>query len=391
MRSPSFYNIIVKPAGAKCNLACDYCFFLKKNRLYPNSLFRMDDETLEVLTHQYIESQPDGEVVFTWQGGEPTLMGIAFFEKAVALQEKFKRREQIILNAFQTNGILLNDDWGRFLTDHHFLTGLSLDGPQPLHDTYRKTKSGRGTHSQVLAGLDILKKYQVETNILACVSEANVKEPLGVYRYFRDTLDVRYLQFIPIIERDNNTGNQKGENLTSRSITGKEFGNFLIAIFDEWIRHDVSNVFVQLFETSLGIWLGLPSAICVFSKTCGACLALEHNGDLYSCDHYVQPDTFLGNIAQTPVDSLVFSPQQEAFCQNKKTLLPKKCLLCEVRDICNGDCPKNRILPAVKGDYPISFLCDGYLAFFKHIDRPMRIMASLYRTKRPISEVKHLI
>jgi uncharacterized protein len=197
--------------------------------------------------------------------------------------------------------------------------------------------------------------------------------------------------FIPIVERDNNTGSQKGEKLTSRSITGKEFGNFLITIFDEWIRHDVSNVFVQLFETSLGLWLGLPSAICVFSKTCGACLALEHNGDLYSCDHYVQPDTFLGNIVQTPVDSLVFSPQQEAFGQNKKTLLPKKCLLCEVRDICNGDCPKNRILPAVKGDYPISFLCDGYLAFFKHIDRPMRIMASLYRTKRPISEVKHLI
>ena len=387
LKNSSSFNIIVKPTGAQCNLACEYCFFLKKEKLYPNSHFRMADETLEVFIRQYVESQPDGEVIFTWQGGEPTLMGIPFFEKAVVLQEKFKRPGQTIQNAFQTNGILLNNDWGRFLSEHRFLAGLSMDGPQLYHDAYRKTGAGGGTHSLALAGLEILKKNQVETNILACVSAANVKDPLGVYRFSRDDLDMHYLQFIPIVERDNATGNQKGDKLTSRSINGKDFGSFLITIFDEWVHNDVGNIFVQLFETCLGVYLGLPSAICIFSETCGSCLALEHNGDLYSCDHYVQPDALLGNITDEPLYDLVFSQPQMTFGQNKKALLPKKCLRCEVRFICNGDCPKNRILPAIKGDYPISNLCDSYYAFFKHIDKAMRTMASLYRFGKPIKEI----
>lgn len=351
----------------------------------------MADETLEIFIHDYLESAPDGEVSFIWQGGEPTLMGLPFFEKVIAYQEKFKRPPQTIQNAIQTNGILLNDSWGRFLVDHHFLAGISLDGPQTYHDTYRTAKSGGGSFSQSLAGLEILKKYTVDTNVLECVSAANINDPLGVYRFFRDDLDMRYLQFIPIVERDNAAGSQKGEKFTSRSISGNDYGSFLIAIFDEWIRKDVGRVFVQLFETCLGIYLGLPAAVCVFSETCGTCLALEHNGDLFSCDHYVQPDTRLGNIVSSPINELASNFRQKSFGLNKKTLLPQKCLKCDVRFLCNGDCPKNRILPSVKGDYPISHLCDGYYTFFRHIDEPMRIMASLIRTGRSVSEIINLI
>ena len=350
----------------------------------------MSDETLEVLIRSYLESQPDGEVTFIWQGGEPTLMGLPFFIKAAALQGKFKRSGQEIKNALQTNGLLLDDDWGKFLAEQNFLTGISLDGPQQYHDAYRKTKTGEGTYSRALAGLDVLKKYNVETNILACVNASNVSDPLGVYRHFRDDLGMRYLQFIPIVEHANTSGNQKGENLTGRSINGSEYGNFLISIFNDWIQKDVGKVFVQLFETCFGVYLGLPAAVCVFSETCGACLALEHTGDLYSCDHYVQPDALLGNIKEISLTELVSSQDQTVFGTNKKVLLPKKCLRCDVRFICNGDCPKNRILPAVKGDHPISHLCNGYYSFFKHIDKPMRMMISLYQSGHPITEISRI-
>lgn len=390
MNSPSTFSVIIKPSGSQCNLACEYCFYMKKSRLYPNSHFRMSDETLEVFIRDYLDSQPEGEVNFIWQGGEPTLMGLSFFEKAVELQKKYLIPGQVIQNALQTNGLLLNEDWGKFLGDHHFLAGISLDGPQQYHDSYRRTRSGEGTYSQALAGLDILTKYNVETNILACVSVANIHDPLGVYGHFRDVLDMRFLQFIPIVERANASGNQKGEKLTSRSITGREFGNFLITIFDEWIQKDVGEVFIQLFEACLGIYLGLPATVCVFSETCGACLALEHTGDLFSCDHYVQADALLGNIISYPLNNLVSSRAQKTFGENKKTFLPKKCLRCEVRFICNGDCPKNRILSAVKGDYPISHLCDGYYAFFKHVDTPMKLMMSLYRSGKNIEEIRRI-
>ena len=381
------FSLIIKPSGSQCNLACEYCYYLKKTRLFPNSSFRMTDETLEVLIRDYLESQPEGEVTFIWQGGEPTLLGIPFFEKAVVLQKKFKRSGQEVRNALQTNGLLLNDDWGKFFSDQHFLAGISLDGPQDYHNTYRKTKTGEGTYSRALAGLKILKKYNVETNILACVSTANVNDPLVVYRHFRDELGMCYLQFIPIVERANASGNQKGERLTNRSINGIEFGNFLIAIFNEWVTNDVGKVFVQFFETCFGVYLGLPAAVCVFSETCGACLALEHTGDLFSCDHYVQPDALLGNIKKNSLKELVFSQAQTVFGKDKKSLLPKKCLRCNVRFICNGDCPKNRIVSSAKGDYPISHLCDGYYKFFRHIDQPMKTMVSLYKSGRPISEI----
>jgi len=348
----------------------------------------MSDNTLEVLIRSYLESQPDNEVTFIWQGGEPTLLGLPFFEKAIALQRKFKRSGQEVKNALQTNGILLNDDWGKFLSDHHFLAGISLDGPQQYHDACRKSKSGVGTYTQVISGLEVLKKYGIETNILACVNASNVSDPLGVYRHFRDELGMRYQQFIPIVERDNKSGNQKGEKLTARSISGTQFGNFMITIFNEWIQNDVGNVFVQLFETCLGIYLGLPAPMCVFSETCGDCLALEHTGDLYSCDHFVQPDALLGNVNEISLSEMVASQTQTTFGNNKKTRLPKICLRCDVRFICNGDCPKNRILSAAKGDFPISHLCAGYYAFFKHIDKPMKMMAALSRANHPLSEIR---
>lgn len=381
------FNLIIKPAGAQCNYACDYCYFLKKQKLYPGSDFHMTDEILESFIRQYMQSQPEGDVFFTWQGGEPSLLGIQFYEKAVKLQRHYKKTGQIIRNALQTNGSLLNDDWCRFLKAQEFLVGLSMDGPPELHDAHRKDRAGQGTHIRALAGLNLLKKHGVDTNILACVNDANVQSPLEIYRYFRDVLGIQHIQFIPIVERVNQTGNQRGEKLSTRSINGKAYGEFLIAAFNEWVRHDVGSVFVQLFETCVGVWLGMPASLCIFAETCGDCLALEHTGDLYSCDHYVQPDALLGNVAGTTIKIMTASEKQRTFGKNKKALLPQKCLRCDVRFICNGGCPKNRILPPKGESLPINYLCNGYKAFFHHIDQPMRILAQLIKAKLPVTEI----
>ncbi len=384
------FNLIIKPAGAQCNLACEYCFYLKKEKLYKESGFRMSEETLENFIRQYLTSQPDGEVFFTWQGGEPTLMGIPFYQQAVALQQRYLRPGQKAVNAFQTNGHLLNEEWCRFFKANDFLVGLSMDGPAPLHDQHRKNGAGKGTHARTLAGLELLKKHKVDTNILCCVSDANVNHPLVVYHYFRDTLGMQHLQFIPIVERDNATGNQRGEKLTQRSISGEAYGEFLSEIFDEWVRQDVGSVFVQLFETCVGVWLGYPASICIFNETCGNCLALEHNGDLYACDHYVQPDARLGSISVNSITEMAISDQQRQFGQDKKSLLPDKCLRCDVRFICNGGCPKNRILPPKGETLPINHLCGGYQSFFRHIDRPMKVLAGLIKAGRAPKEIMSL-
>lgn len=382
------FNLIIKPAGAQCNLACEYCYFLKKEKLYKDSDFRMSDEVLETFIRQYLESQPDGEVFFTWQGGEPTLMGIPFFDKAFTVQRQYARPGQTVINALQTNGHLLNDDWCKFLKANKFLVGLSMDGPAEIHDAHRKDKAGRGSHAKALAGLELLKKHEVDTNILACVSDANIQHPLEVYRYFRDTLSMQHLQFIPIVERSNSTGSQRGEKLTARSISGKEYGEFLSVIFDEWVRNDVGSVFVQLFEACVGVWLGYPASICIFNETCGGCLALEHTGDLYACDHYVQPDALLGNIENYKIEEMAGSEKQLEFGNNKKALLPNKCLRCDVRFMCNGGCPKNRILPPKGETLPINHLCEGYQSFFRHINQPMNLIAALIKAGRPVHEVK---
>jgi uncharacterized protein len=384
------FNLIIKPAGAQCNLACEYCFFLKKEKLYPGSNFRMSDEVLETFIQQYLDSQPEGEVFFTWQGGEPTLMGIPFYEKAVSLQRQYARPGQTVKNALQTNGHLLDDEWGCFLKENVFLVGLSMDGPPELHDTHRKNKAGQGTHTRALAGLELLKKHAVDTNILACVSDANVRQPLEVYRYFRDTLGMQHMQFIPIVERDNYTGSQRGEKLTARSVSGKEYGEFLTAIFDEWIQHDVGSIFVQLFEACVGVWMGFPAPICIFNETCGGCLALEHTGDLYACDHYVQPDALLGNVNTSAIGEMAGSEKQLEFGGNKKSLLPNRCLRCDVRFICNGGCPKNRILPPKGETLPINHLCEGYQAFFRHIDQSMKMIAALLKAGRPAQDIMRI-
>jgi uncharacterized protein len=350
----------------------------------------MDEKLLEIFIREYIYSQPQGEVIFTWQGGEPTLMGISFFEKVVKYQLKYCSQNKTILNSLQTNGSLLDDNWGQFLSDNAFLVGLSMDGPPNLHNTFRKTKTGGPTHAQVLAGLNILTKYVVKTNILSCVSAANAAFPLDVYHYFRDELNVQHLQFIPIVERVNKTGNQRGERISTRSISGKEYGDFLITIFNDWISHDVGKMFIQIFEVCVGVWSGFPSSICIFHPTCGSCLALEHNGDLFACDHYVQNDSFLGNITEKSISDMVFSPAQIMFGENKKSLLPALCTRCDVRFICNGGCPKNRILPSKNDSVPINHLCDGYKSFFHHVDKPMQMISSLVRSGRPASEIMDL-
>jgi uncharacterized protein len=378
---------MVKPRGSICNLACEYCYFLSKEQLYPGSDFRMSDEMLEDFTKQYLQSQRVPQVTFSWQGGEPTLMGIPFFEKALAYQRKYTPAGMHVENTFQTNATLLDEPWGAFLKENNFLVGVSLDGPPELHNLYRKDKGGQGSAEKALTGLEILKRHQVDFNILCTVHAGNENAPLEVYRYFRDDLKIDFIQFIPIVERMNTTGYQTGNKVTERSVSGRGYGNFLITIFDEWVRRDVGAVFVQIFDVALAKWVGAQGDLCVFEETCGLGLALEHNGDLYSCDHFVEPKHKLGNISKTPMLNLVESHQQYRFGMEKVNTLPKYCLACDVRFACNGGCPKNRIRNTKDGEYGLNYLCEGYQAFFTHIDQPMRQMADLLRSRRPAADI----
>lgn len=392
--APPAFHLLAKPTGAICNLDCQYCFFLTKEQLYPGSKFRMADDLLETYIQQLLESHQTPEVTIAWQGGEPTLMGLEFFQRSMALVEKHQKPGQQVSHTLQTNGTRLDDDWGRFFKQHHFLIGLSVDGPQPLHDTYRVDKRGRGSFEQVMQGWKVLKKHQVDFNILCTVNAANGDRPLEVYRFFRDELGAEFIQFIPIIERVNEDGStliQSGNQVTERSVQPEQFGQFLIGVFDEWVRRDVGKVFVQHFDAALANWVGVPPSVCIFSKTCGHALALEHNGDLYSCDHFVEPDYKLGNIQETPMIELIASQQQRQFGQAKLDTLPQYCRSCEVRFACNGGCPKNRFIATPDGEPGLNYLCAGYKAFFTHIDRPMRMMAELLRQGRYADEVMQLL
>jgi len=384
---PPVFHVMAKPRGAICNLDCEYCFYLRKEDLYQGSSFRMGDQTLESYVRQYIAVQRVPEVNFAWQGGEPTLMGLDFFRRAVMYQKKYARPGQRIENALQTNGTLLDDEWCKFFAENRFLIGISLDGPREAHDAYRKDKGGAPTFDRVLRAIQLLKNHKVDFNILTCVSAANVEQPLEVYHFLRDEIGAEYIQFIPIVERDNETGFQEGTGLTSRSITGKQYGDFLIAIFDEWVHCDVGMVFVQMFDTALGHWLGAPGGLCVFQKTCGLALAMEHNGDVYSCDHFVEPRHRLGNILETPLIDLVGSVQQKQFGLDKRESLPHYCRACPVLFACNGGCPKNRTDLTPDREAGLNHLCEGYKAFFTHIDQPMRQMAGLLRQRRPAAEI----
>ncbi len=386
MTPPSFH-IMAKPRGAICNLDCRYCYFLKKTTLYPDSSFRMSDEILEAYTRQYIQAQRVPEITFAWQGGEPTLMGLEFFNRALYYQDKYRKPGMRIFNTIQTNGTTLDSDWCHLFKSHNFLVGLSLDGPGNLHDIYRVDKAGQPTFERVMQGLTLLKEHHVEFNILTCVHARNAGRPIEVYQFLRDEVEAQFVQFIPIVERRNDTGFQEGTDVSDRSVSGEAYGKFLISVFEEWIRRDVGNVFVQIFDVALGVWYGQPASLCVFNETCGLALAMEHNGDLYSCDHFVEPAFFLGNILESPLAALVGSDKQRQFGKNKLVNLPKYCINCSYRFICNGGCPKNRILETPDGEPGLNYLCDGYKAFFAYIDAPMKTMAQLLWNHQPPASI----
>jgi len=382
---------MAKPTGSACNLNCDYCFFLKKEKLYPGSNFRMSDEVHEAYIKQLFEAHQVPQVTVAWQGGEPTLMGLEFFRRSMELQKKYQKTGTQIENTFQTNGILLNDEWCQFFHENNFLIGLSLDGPRELHDHYRKDKGGHGTFDRVVRAAWLLQKHRVEFNILCTVNRKNADHPLKVYRFFRDELGAHYIQFIPIVERENESGYQEGDKVTERSVRPDQWGRFLIKIFDEWVRRDVGHTFVLNFDGALAGWLGRAGTVCIFGPTCGLGMALEHNGDLYSCDHFVEPNYYLGNILNTPMIDLVASEKQRKFGKDKKDLLPRYCRECEVFFVCNGECPKNRFIQTPDGEAGLNYLCAGYKAFFKRADKPMRMMADLIRRGKLAEEVMSMM
>jgi uncharacterized protein len=387
---PPRIHVLSKPTGAICNLDCSYCFFLDKEELYPGSKFRMTDELLETYIRQLIEAHKTREVTVAWQGGEPTLMGIDFFRKAIAYQEKYRKPGTIFENTLQTNGTLLDDEWCEFFKENNYLIGLSLDGPRELHDANRVDKKGGPTFDRVMRGLRLLQKHGVEYNILTTVNRVNAAHPLEVYRFLRDEVKTTWIQFIPVIERINEDGRtlyQQGNTVSENSVLPEQFGNFLITIFDEWVRKDVGKIFVQTFEAAVRSWLNMPTGMCIFSPTCGSGVALEHNGDLYSCDHFVEPDYLLGNIAENSMAELVGSDRQFKFGQDKLNTLPKYCLDCEVRFACHGECPKHRFMNTPDGEPGLNYLCAGYKAFFTHIDEPLKIIVDLFNKGRGAEEV----
>jgi uncharacterized protein len=408
--APPAYHVLAKPTGPICNLDCEYCFFLSKEMLYPGDRFRMADELLETYLRQLLESHRTPEVSVAWQGGEPTMMGLDFFKRSVELVEKYRRPEQRIDYTIQTNGVLLNEKWAAFFKENEFLVGLSVDGPREMHDRYRVDKRGEGSFDRVMAGYEHLEAEAVDVNVLCTVHAGNQDHPLDVYRFFRDEMGVRFLQFIPIVERATETllplANlgwsterkekrpiyvQAGSHVTDRSVDPLAFGAFLTKIFDEWVLSDVGEMYIQHFDVALANWHGAPPTLCIFSETCGLALALEHNGDLYSCDHYVEPDYLLGNIHETPMIDLVASEQQTEFGLAKRDNLPEFCRSCDVQFACHGGCPKNRFTQTPEAEDGLNYLCAGYKKFFNHVDHPMRLMSGLLREDRAPSEVSSIL
>ena len=391
MRKPVAFHVMAKPTGSRCNLSCDYCFFLKKEQLYPGSDFRMSEEMRDRYLRQTIEAHEVKEVTIAWQGGEPTLMGLDFFRGAVETEKRCMKPGMHVVNTLQTNGIRIDEEWASFMKENGFLVGLSMDGPKSLHDIYRHNKSGKGTFKQVLRAARLLQKYEVDYNILCTVNARNSLRPLDVYRFFRDELKANYLQFIPIVERDNSTGNQQGKRVTDRSVRPEQWGNFLISIFDEWVRNDVGNMFVLFFDAVLASYIRGYSNICTLQPICGDGVALEHNGDLYSCDHYVEPDYLLGNIANTPINELVASKRQRAFGHAKSDALPEYCRKCEFLFTCHGECPKNRLLSTPDGEPGLNWLCTGLKNFFSHSQWHMEVMSQLFRSGLPVSRIMEAV
>ena len=391
-------HVMAKPSGSVCNLSCTYCFYLEKEKLYPDSGrdWRMSDEVLERYVRQYIEAQDVPEVNFAWQGGEPTLMGVDFFRRALRLQGQYADGKAIT-NSFQTNGILLDDEWGAFLAENSFLVGLSLDGPRELHDRYRVDRGQKPSFDRVMAGLDKLKQHQVEFNTLTVLQHHNAGHPLEVYRFLRET-GSRFMQFIPIVERlapqpgpdglELVAPRFEGGALVARwSVGATQYGRFLCRVFDEWVRRDVGSYFVQLFDVALGAWMGEEPSLCIFAETCGRALVIEHNGDLYSCDHFVYPDYRLGNVQDESIRDMVGSPAQIRFGRDKRDALPEYCRKCRFLLACNGGCPKHRFERTPDGEAGLNYLCEGYQRFFVHATPYMQAMTRELEQGRPAANV----
>lgn len=390
------FHVMTKPTGPICNLDCKYCFYLEKENLYPERTdWAMPPDVLESYIRQYIESQQTPEVTFAWQGGEPTLLGADYFRNVFALQQRYANGKRIA-NSFQTNGVLLNDAWCELLAAHHVLVGLSIDGPEEFHDHYRVDKGQHPTFKRVMRGIECLKKHGVEFNTLTCVQRHNSYYPLDVYRFLKEA-GSGFMQFIPIVERRAPETGEDGLTLvhqsaaeaavTEWSVEPLPYGKFLAAIFDEWVRNDVGRYFVQIVDVTLPAWLGFEPALCVFQATCGDAMALESNGDLYACDHFVYPEYRLGNVVEEGLSKLALSDQQRKFGLDKRDTLPRYCRECPVRFVCNGECPKHRFLTTPDGEPGLNYLCAGYKHFFTRIDPYMRFMAAELRAGRPAANV----
>jgi len=369
------FQVFVKPIGALCNLDCHYCYYLKKEHLYPEGeTFQMTDETLEDYIVQHIDASPEAVIRFSWHGGEPTILGLNYFRRIVALQRKHHPPDRSIVNGIQTNGTLLDEDWCRFLAREGFTVGLSLDGPPEMHDLYRVTKDQKPTHEQTMRGYELLQKHGVYTDILCVVNAHNVQFPLQVYRFFKQN-NAQYITFLPMVEPQQDT---RG-GVSPISVPAEAWGAFLCAIFDEWRDQDIGRVKVQIFEEAARTAFNQEHSLCIFRPTCGDIPVIEHNGDFYSCDHFVDVEHRLGNIKETPLVELLESPAQRAFGRAKLETLPRYCLECGVRAMCNGECPKNRFLETPDGEPGLNYLCAGYRRFFTHCQPFVSEVAALWR------------
>lgn len=395
-------HVVAKPIGPVCNLNCEYCFYLDKRALFgTDEDYRMPDKVLRAYIAGYIASQPTPVVDFVWQGGEPTLLGLDFFRRVLELQKPFSGIRNIT-NSLQTNGTLLTDEWCAFLKKHNFLVGISIDGPKEVHDRYRTDRAGNGSFDRAMNGLGLLKKHGVEYNVLACVARETARAPLEVYKFFKDR-GVEFIQFSPVVERMSNTrGNEPRLRLagpaslrkaeTNRDVAGwsvvpGQYGEFLIAIYEDWVRHDVGKVFVMNFEWALNAWIGNPSPVCVHADRCGHSVVIEHNGDVYACDHCVFPEFRLGNIMADRLPAMIERSVRSGFGRSKETALPRWCLECDVLKACRGGCPKHRFMNTYYGEPGLNYLCEGYKTFFTHIRKYLRAITTLLENGLPASRV----
>lgn len=391
--------VMLKPAGAHCNLACKYCYYLEKNKLYPTAQRHlMSDEMLELFTREYIEAQTMNQVLFTWHGGEPLLRSIDFYRKALSLQQKYAGGRRID-NVIQTNGTLLTDEWCEFFAQNHWLVGISIDGPQPDHDHYRLTAAGKPSWKKVMQGIKLLKKHGVEWNAMAVVNAYNANHPLEFYRFFKEN-GCQFLQFTPIVERL--TRHEDGRTLASladkdeislseASVAPEQWGYFLCAIFDEWVRKDVGKIFVEIFDCTLANWMGISPGICAYSKECGHAGVMEHNGDVYSCDHFVFPEYKLGNIRDHSLIDMLYGEQQQEFSRLKHSSLPRQCKECDMEFACHGECPKNRFMKDKYGDSGLNYLCPGYYHYYQHVAPYMDYMKQELMAQRPPSNIMKVV